>query len=62
MEINGTIYRILPQEEVSFGDATKKKKGGFVVMREGELPSRWLSSSSVRNGSRCSTASRSGCR
>lgn len=24
MEINGTICRILPQEEVTFGDATKK--------------------------------------
>ena len=38
MEINGTIYRILPQEEVTFGDGTKKKKGGFVIMREGDYP------------------------
>ena len=38
MEINGTIYRILQQEEVTFGDGTKKIKGGFVIMREGEYP------------------------
>lgn len=38
MEINGTIYKILQQEEVTFGDGTKKIKGGFVIMREGEYP------------------------
>ena len=38
MEINGTIYKILPTEEVAFGDGTKKMKGGFVIMREGEYP------------------------
>ena len=38
MEINGTIYKILQQEEVTFGDGTKKMKGGFVIMREGEYP------------------------
>jgi hypothetical protein len=38
MEINGTIYRILQQEEVKFGDGTKKIKGGFVIMREGDYP------------------------
>ncbi len=38
MEINGTIYRILRQEEVTFSDGTKKMKGGFVIMREGEYP------------------------
>ena len=38
MEINGTIYRILQQEEVTFGDGTKKMKGGFVIMREGDYP------------------------
>ena len=36
MEINGTIYRILPQQDVVFGDGTRKVKGGFVIMREGE--------------------------
>lgn len=38
MEINGTIYKILPQEEVTFNDGTKKVKGGFVIMREGDYP------------------------
>ncbi len=38
MEINGTIYKILQQEELTFADGTKKKKGGFVIMREGEYP------------------------
>ena len=38
MEINGTIYRILPQQEVTFNDGTKKLKGGFVIMREGDYP------------------------
>lgn len=38
MEINGTIYKILPQEEVTFNDGTKKIKGGFVIMREGDYP------------------------
>ena len=38
MEINGTIYKILPTEEVTFSDGTKKTKGGFVIMREGEFP------------------------
>ena len=36
MEIIGTIYKILRTEEVTFGDGTKKTKGGFVIMREGE--------------------------
>ena len=36
MEIIGTIYKILRKEEVTFGDGTKKTKGGFVIMREGE--------------------------
>ena len=36
MEITGTIYRILPKEEVTLGDGTKKMKGGFVIMCEGE--------------------------
>lgn len=38
MEINGTIYRILPQQDVVFGDGTRKVKGGFVIMREGDYP------------------------
>ena len=38
MEINGTIYKILPQEEVTFNDGIKKIKGGFVIMREGGYP------------------------
>ena len=38
MEINGTIYRILQNQEVTFGDGTKKIKGGFVIMREGDYP------------------------
>ena len=38
MEINGTIYKILQREEVTFGDGTKKVKGGFVIMREGDYP------------------------
>ena len=38
MEINGTIYKILPQEEVTLSDGTKKNKGGFVIMREDEYP------------------------
>lgn len=38
METKGTIYRILQQEEVTFGDGTKKIKGGFVIMREGDYP------------------------
>lgn len=36
MEIIGTMYKILRQEEVTLGDGTKKMKGGFVIMREGE--------------------------
>ena len=36
MEINGTIYKILPQSEVTLGDGTKKMKGGFVIMSDGE--------------------------
>ena len=36
MEIIGTIYKILPTEEVTLGDGTKKMKGGFVIMRDGE--------------------------
>lgn len=38
MEINGTIYRILPQQDVVFSDGTRKVKGGFVIMREGDYP------------------------
>lgn len=38
MEINGTIYRILNNQEITFHDGTKKLKGGFVIMREGEYP------------------------
>lgn len=38
MEIIGTMYRILQQEEVTLGDGTKKKKGGFVIMRDGAYP------------------------
>ena len=38
MEINGKIYRILPHEEVSFGDGTKKMKSGFVIVTDGEYP------------------------
>ena len=38
MEINGTIYRILQNQEVTFNDGTKKVKGGFVIMREGDYP------------------------
>ena len=38
MEINGTIYRILPRQDVVFGDGTRKVKGGFVIMREGDYP------------------------
>lgn len=36
MEIIGTMYKIHPQEEVTLGDGTKRMKGGFVIMREGE--------------------------
>lgn len=38
MEIIGTMYRILQQEEVTLGDGTKKMKGGFVIMRDGDYP------------------------
>lgn len=38
MEINGTIYRLLQNQEVTFNDGTKKVKGGFVIMREGDYP------------------------
>ena len=38
MEINGTIYRILRQEEVTFGDGTKKMKGGFVISCNMDYP------------------------
>ena len=38
MEINGTIYRILQSQEVTFNDGTKKVKGGFVIMRDGDYP------------------------
>ena len=33
MEIIGKMYKILPVEEVSFEDGTKKMKGGFVIKR-----------------------------
>ena len=33
MEIIGKMYRILPVEEVSVEDGTKKMKGGFVIKR-----------------------------
>lgn len=36
MEITGTIFKILPAEEVTLGDGTKRMKGGFVIMRDGE--------------------------
>jgi hypothetical protein len=38
MEINGTIYRILQKQEVTFNDGSKKEKGGFVIMRDGDYP------------------------
>ena len=38
MEIRGTVYRILPQAAVTFGDGTTRMKGGFVIMREGDYP------------------------
>lgn len=38
MEINGKVFKILPQEEITFNDGTKKMKGGFVIMRDGEVP------------------------
>lgn len=38
MEIEGIVYKILPKEEVTFGDGNKKTKGGFVITH-GELPS-----------------------
>lgn len=38
MEINGTVFKILPQQEVTFGDGTRKMKGGFVIMRDGDYP------------------------
>lgn len=38
MEISGTIYKILPVEEVTFNDGTKKMKGGLVIMRDGDFP------------------------
>ena len=36
MDIIGTIYKILPTEEVTLGDGTKRTKGGFVIMCNGE--------------------------
>lgn len=39
MEINGTIYKILQREEVTFGDGTKKVKGGFVITHGIDYPS-----------------------
>ena len=36
MEITGTIYKILPTEEVVLGDGTKRMKGGFVILRGDE--------------------------
>ena len=36
MEITGTMLKILPAEEITLGDGTKKMKGGFVIMRDGE--------------------------
>lgn len=38
MEIKGTIYKILPKEEVTLGDGTKKTKGDFVITHS-EQPS-----------------------
>ncbi len=35
MEIIGNVYKILPQEEVTLGDGTKRMKGGFVIMPDG---------------------------
>jgi len=37
MEIIGTVYKILPTEEVTLGDGTTRKKSGFVIMRDGEF-------------------------
>lgn len=62
MEINGTIYRILQNQEVIFNDGTKKVKGGFVIMREGEYPKPVAFELFGRTESRCSTDSRSVCR
>lgn len=36
MEIEGRVLKILPTAEVTLGDGTKRMKGGFVIMREGE--------------------------
>lgn len=38
MEITGTIFKVLTQEEVTFSDGSKMMKGGFVIMREGQYP------------------------
>ena len=38
MEINGTIFKILIQQEIIFGDGTRKMKGGFVIMHDGDYP------------------------
>ena len=38
MEISGTVFKILPQQEVTFGDGTRRMKGGFVIMRDGDYP------------------------
>lgn len=39
MEIEGIVYKILPREEVTFGDGTKKIKGGFVITHGIDYPS-----------------------
>ena len=32
------VFKILPQQEVTFGDGIRKMKGGFVIMRDGDYP------------------------
>ena len=39
MEIEGIVHKILPKEEVTFGDGTKRTKGGFVITHGIEYPS-----------------------
>lgn len=39
MEIEGTVYKILPKEEVTFGDGTKRIKGGFAITHGIDYPS-----------------------
>ncbi len=39
MEIEGIVYKILPKEDVTFGDGTKRIKGGFVITHGIDYPS-----------------------